>query len=77
LAQMRMIGSLKLVFNEHSVVGGSLLAQHVGSKGPHTFFLDLQGEIKADGVSQEFEMLCLGEPGGQVNPPSWSRAPAD
>src|SRR5262245_40043573 len=66
LAQMVVIGALKLILDKHPPVGADVLAQDVGAKWAHRSFLSLHFEVHVESVRQFGNVLRPCEPRGEI-----------
>jgi len=62
LTEVRVVGSFKLVFDEHPVVCNRVPTQNVGSEWTHGLLLSFHFEIQANGLAEQFDILLLSQP---------------
>ena len=57
LAEMPMIGPLKLIFDQYPMVGTDVLTQDIGTERTNRFFLRFQFEVNSERLAQNRDVL--------------------
>lgn len=66
LAKVSVVRPFELVLDENPGAVHCVLTEDVGPEGPYILFLSLQFQVKADGITEELEVLLMRQPGGKV-----------
>ena len=66
LPEMRMIGALQLIFDQHPVVRGCVFAQDVRAERPNILLLRLKFQFDANGFTEQFQIFLLRQPRSKV-----------
>jgi hypothetical protein len=66
LAEMGMVSTLELVFDQNPVARGGVLAQNVCAERANIFFLSLDLQVDAHGITQDGDISLLGKPRSEV-----------
>jgi hypothetical protein len=67
LAQVAMIRSLQLVFNQHPVARAQVLAEDISTEWADLLFLSLDFHIQADSVPQDRKIVRHSQPGRKIS----------